>query len=44
VPTSGKLIRPPSASYDLRHAAEEIFSAGGCIAATGRQPRNTTQN
>jgi hypothetical protein len=24
--------------------AEEIFSAGGCIAATGHQPRNTTRS
>jgi hypothetical protein len=34
-PTSGELIRPPSASIDLRHAAEEDSSARGCIAATG---------
>jgi hypothetical protein len=33
VPTSGELIRPPSASTDLRHAAEESFSARGCCAA-----------
>jgi hypothetical protein len=33
-PTSGELIRPPSASTNLRHAAEESFSARGCCAAT----------
>jgi hypothetical protein len=36
VPTSGELIRPPSASFDLRHAAEEDNRARGCTAATGR--------
>jgi hypothetical protein len=35
-PTSGELIRPLSASIDLRHAAEEDSSARGCTAATGR--------
>jgi hypothetical protein len=36
-PTSGEpFFRPPSASTDLRHAAEESFSARGCrIIATG---------
>jgi hypothetical protein len=34
-PTSGELIRPPSASIDLRHATEEDSNARGCIAATG---------
>ena len=39
MPTSGELNRPPSASRDLRHAAEEnFFRARGCTAATGRQP------
>jgi hypothetical protein len=34
--TSGELIRPPSASIDLRHAAEEDNRARGCCtAATG---------
>jgi hypothetical protein len=38
VPTSGVLNRPPSASSDLRHAAEEnFFRARGCTVATGRQ-------
>jgi hypothetical protein len=38
-PTSGELIRPPSASTDLRHAAEEDSSArGSCTAATGHEP------
>jgi hypothetical protein len=37
-PTSGELIRPPSASPDLRHATEESFSAKGCCtAATGHK-------
>jgi hypothetical protein len=37
-PTSGELNRPPSASCDLRHAAEEnFFRARGCTAATRRQ-------
>jgi hypothetical protein len=36
-PTSGELIRPPSASCDLRHAAEESFRTRGCTAATRRQ-------
>jgi hypothetical protein len=37
-PTTGELIRPPSASRDLRHATEEnFFRARGCTAATGRQ-------
>jgi hypothetical protein len=31
-PTSGELIRPPSASCDLCHAAEESFRARGCTA------------
>jgi hypothetical protein len=31
VPTSGELIRPPSASCDLRHAAEESFNAGAAL-------------
>jgi hypothetical protein len=35
-PTSSKLIRPPSASIDLRHAAEEDSSARGSTAACGR--------
>jgi hypothetical protein len=35
VPTSDELIRPPSASIDLRHVAEEDSGARGCIAATG---------
>jgi hypothetical protein len=40
-PTSGELNRPPSASRDLRHAAEEnFFRARGCTAAAGRQPRH----
>jgi hypothetical protein len=30
-PTSGELIRPPSASCDLRHAAEESFNAGAAL-------------
>jgi hypothetical protein len=30
-PTSGELIRPPSASCDLRHAAKEGFSAGAAL-------------
>jgi hypothetical protein len=34
-PTSGELNRPPSASPDLRHAAEEnFFRSRGCTAAT----------
>jgi hypothetical protein len=34
--TSGELFRPPSASTDLRHAAEESFSTRDrCIVATG---------
>jgi hypothetical protein len=38
-PTYGELIRPPSASSDLRHAAEESFRARGyCNAATGHKP------
>jgi hypothetical protein len=38
-PTSDELIRPPSASSDLRHAVEESFSARGCCtAATGHKP------
>jgi hypothetical protein len=38
VPTFDELIRPPSASPDLRHAAEESFSARGCCAvATGHK-------
>jgi hypothetical protein len=37
-PTSGELIRPPSASIDLRHAAEEENRARGCCTtATGNQ-------
>jgi hypothetical protein len=41
-PTSGELIRPPSASPDLRHAAEESFSARGCcVAATGHKSGNS---
>jgi hypothetical protein len=41
-PTSGELFRPPSASTDLRHAAEESFSDKGCcIAATGPKPGNS---
>jgi hypothetical protein len=35
-PTSDELIRPPSASIDLRHDAEEDSSARGCTVATGR--------
>jgi hypothetical protein len=39
VPTSGELIRPPSASPDLRHGVEESFRARGyCAAATGHKP------
>jgi hypothetical protein len=39
VPTSGELIRPPSASTDLRHAVEEYNCARGCCtAATGHKP------
>jgi hypothetical protein len=34
-PTSGELIRPPSASIDLCHAIEEDSSAKGCTATTG---------
>jgi hypothetical protein len=30
-PTSGELIRPPSASIDLRHAAEEDSSARAAL-------------
>jgi hypothetical protein len=38
-PTSGELFRPPSANTDLRHAAEESFSARDCCtAATGPKP------
>ena len=34
--------RPPSASTDLRHAAEESFSDRGCYtAATGPKPGNS---
>jgi hypothetical protein len=45
VPTSGELNRPPSASSDLRHAAEEnFFRARGCTAATGRQPGHTARS
>jgi hypothetical protein len=36
VPTFGELIRPPSASIDLRHAAEEDSRARGCNATTRR--------
>jgi hypothetical protein len=32
-PSSSELIRPPSASTDLRHAAEESFCARGCCTA-----------
>jgi hypothetical protein len=35
-PTSGELIRPPSANTDLRHAAEEDNSARGCCTAAIR--------
>jgi hypothetical protein len=34
-PTSGELIRPPSASIDFRNAAEEDNGARGYFAATG---------
>jgi hypothetical protein len=39
-PTSGEpFFRPPSASTDLRHAAEKSFSSRGCrTAATGPKP------
>jgi hypothetical protein len=38
VPTSGELIRPPSANTDLCHTAEEDSRARGCcIAATGHK-------
>jgi hypothetical protein len=41
-PTSGELIRPPSARLDLRHAAEESFSARSCCtAATGPKLGNS---
>jgi hypothetical protein len=30
-------------SYDLRHAAEEVFRARGSTVATGRQPRHTRE-
>jgi hypothetical protein len=43
-PTSSKLIRPPSASCDLRHAAEESFRARGCTTATRRQPGHATRS
>jgi hypothetical protein len=35
-PTSGELIRPPSASIDLRHAAAEDNRARGCCTAATR--------
>jgi hypothetical protein len=38
-PTSGEPFRPPSASTDICHAAEESFSARGyCIAAARPKP------
>jgi hypothetical protein len=41
-PTSGELFRPSSASTDLRHAAEESFSARDCCTvATGPKPGNS---
>jgi hypothetical protein len=44
-PTSGELNRPPLASRDLRHAAEEnFFRARGCTAATGRQPGHAARS
>jgi hypothetical protein len=44
-PTSGELIRPPSASCDLRHTAEEnFFRARGCTAATGCQLGHTARS
>jgi hypothetical protein len=44
-PTAGELNRPPSASRDLRHAAEEnFFRAMGCTAATGRQLGHTARS
>jgi hypothetical protein len=42
VPTVGELFRPPSASTDLRHAAEESFSTRDrCTAAIGPKPGNS---
>jgi DNA repair exonuclease SbcCD ATPase subunit len=38
-PTSGELIRPPSASYDLRHAVEESFRARAAL-----QPLDVNQD
>jgi hypothetical protein len=44
-PTSGELIRPPSASCDFRHVAEEnFFRARSCTAATGRQPGHSARS
>jgi hypothetical protein len=44
-PTSGELNRPPSASHDLRHAAEEnFFRARGCTTATGCQPGHAARS
>jgi hypothetical protein len=41
-PTSGELIRPPSASTDLRHVTEEDNRARGCCtAATGHKSGNS---
>jgi hypothetical protein len=34
-PTSGELIRPPSASIDFHNATEEDYGARGYPAATG---------
>jgi hypothetical protein len=38
-PTSGELIRPPSASCDLRHASEESFRARAAL-----QPLDVNQD
>jgi hypothetical protein len=41
-PTSGELIRPPSASTDLCHVTEEDNRARGCCtAATGHKSGNS---
>jgi hypothetical protein len=41
-PPSVNPFRPPSASTDIRHAAEESFSDRGCCtAATGPKPGNS---
>jgi hypothetical protein len=38
---SNELKRPPSASIQLHHAAEEDNSARGCFATTGHKPGDT---